>query len=222
MAWPVNARYETLVAGVTAVKKTFGDAMQDAIINLYGGDRTVVSLHADGTGDQASAAGAGSIHATNGFVTASGNVTAFAGDIGATLGNVSAGSYLAAGGTRSSTTAGAGQGLTIGRIYKDTAPVAWCWIEMIAGPSCRLGRGVNINSVTYTGLGRYTVQLVNGAANLIAPVATVFDNTAAFVGVALTGHTSSQFEVNVYDPAIPGNKTDPAVGGGVFVAVYGG
>jgi hypothetical protein len=63
MAWPVNARYETLTANISTIKKALLDALQDAIIGIYGGARSIKFLNVDGTGDQASTAtGAGGVN----------------------------------------------------------------------------------------------------------------------------------------------------------------
>lgn len=61
MAYPVNARYETRVAGTTTVKKAWADATDDSLIGLYGGGKTLVSLQVDGTGNAAASAAAGSV-----------------------------------------------------------------------------------------------------------------------------------------------------------------
>lgn len=233
MAWPVDALYEVIVAGVTTAKKTLADAIQNAIIGVVGGGKSIKKLWVDGVGDVASAVAAGDIKVSGGaYIDTGGNTIGIAG-FQSTVGGVqvagdvkSTGGYcignrLQADNTRSSATAGAGQSLTIGQAWKDTLPVGWIWIEMIAGPSCQLGRGVNIAAaVTYNAAGSYTVTLTNGPANKLLGVATVFDNAASVAQFKLTGHTTTSFEINVYDMA--GVATDPAIGGGVFVWLFGG
>lgn len=239
MAWRLTP-HTSFVANTTVITAAYENAIQASINDLYNGAYTVKKWHVDGTGDVANAGAAGSLRVSNGvtvdaggLLVSAGGITASLGSIVATAGGVTAGSgdvlasagfcignRLQADNTRSSATAGAGQSITIGQIWKDTAPVAWCWIETIAGPSVQLGRGANISSIAYTALGRYTVTLVNGAANKICPQATVFDNAAHIATIRLTGHSTTVFEVDVWDAA--GAATDPAVGGGVFVVVFGG
>ena len=74
MAWPVDAVFEVITAGVTTAKKTLADALQNAIIGIYGGGKTVKALTVDGTGNQdGSGTPAGQLLAQS--VKASGAVT---------------------------------------------------------------------------------------------------------------------------------------------------
>lgn len=71
MGWPTNAVFEVITAGVTTAKKSLADALQNAIIGIYGGTKSVYSVSADGTGNQdSSATPPGNVAATN-------DVTAF-------------------------------------------------------------------------------------------------------------------------------------------------
>lgn len=58
MAFPVNARYEVRVAGTTTVKAAWANAVDDALIGIYGGGKSVVGVTIDGTGNQAVTPGA--------------------------------------------------------------------------------------------------------------------------------------------------------------------
>lgn len=51
MAWPIDAVYEVITAGVTTAKKTLADALQNAIIGLVGGNKSVRKFTVDGVGD---------------------------------------------------------------------------------------------------------------------------------------------------------------------------
>ena len=79
---------------------------------------------------------------------------------------------------RSSTTMGAGQSVSAGDIYKDTAPLAWglVRVDTTAGNAITLRRGANVASVTRNGVGDYTVTLQSGAANYLCPVITPVDS----------------------------------------------
>jgi hypothetical protein len=59
MAWPVTARFLNAVANVSNVSAAFGNAVQDAIINVVGGAHSIKALWVDGVGDVASAVAAG-------------------------------------------------------------------------------------------------------------------------------------------------------------------
>lgn len=232
MAWPFS-RLRSYVANSTPTIKA-GDlnSIQDYINHVFNGAKSIKSLWIDGTGDVVSAVAAGDLKVSGGAYIDTGSNTIGIGGFTSTVGGVEvAGSVKSTGGycignrlqadnTRSSATVGAGQSLTVGQAWKDTLSVGWCWIEMIAGPNCQLGRGVNIATLTYTALGRYTVTLTNGPTNVLCGTATVFDNTASVAQFKLTGHTTTSFEINVYDMA--GAATDPAPGGGVFVWLFGG
>jgi len=215
MAWPVNAFYESLVAGVTTVKKTLGDAIQQSIINLYGGTKTLVSLDVDGVGDQAATAAAGTVLASGTIRSAAGDLIATAGNIAASLGYVGATtSYLFSGGTLSSGTAGAGQGLTIGRAYKDSLCAAWAVVDN-NGAAASLTRGVNISSVARNGQGDVSVTLVNGVANQICAVANGFDNAEVTCTINVTSTSTTVVRVITRS----GGATVDAK---FMLAVYGG
>ena len=74
MAWPVDAVYEVITAGVTTAKKTLADALQNAIIGVYGGSKSLKAVVADGTGNQGTNALTPSLN--NGDVWASNNTVA--------------------------------------------------------------------------------------------------------------------------------------------------
>lgn len=69
MAWPVTSRFQDFVDGTTNVVAAFLHAVQDAIVGVYGGGKTLKSVQVDGTGDAAATASPGD-------VVASGNVVA--------------------------------------------------------------------------------------------------------------------------------------------------
>jgi len=51
MAWPVNARFQNFVDGTTNITAAFLHALEDAIIGVVGGGKTVKRVTADGAGD---------------------------------------------------------------------------------------------------------------------------------------------------------------------------
>lgn len=128
---------------------------------------------------------------TGDLITATLGVIATAGNIISSIG------YLQAGETVSSGTAGAGQGVIVGRVYEDTTCVAWAKVASTG----TLTRGANISSTTKSGTGDYLVNLVNGVAN--DPVAFVtLTDTAGWYRV--TYNSVSQIRVRTYvDEADP-------------------
>ena len=104
MAWPVTARYQTFVDATTRIVAAFLHAMQDALIGLYSGTKSVKALAVDGVGNQTVALTAGmldavAIHsqstiAAGGLISSLGSleagigITADTGNITATLGNI--------------------------------------------------------------------------------------------------------------------------------------
>lgn len=142
MAWPVDAIYQTFVAW-TRIRSAFLNQIQERIVDVIGGRKTLKKLEVDGVGDQAPGAAPGDIVASGTIaagadvtaafdMTAGGNVTSTAGDVSAqvnvtaTTGKVSAlvgdveGEHLVGlGGTPGAVVgvgAGAGAVLTIGGV----------------------------------------------------------------------------------------------------------
>jgi len=256
MAWRLS-RYQDFIANITTITADFLNAVQDAIVDVYNGARTLKKAHVDVTGDQASSYGSEVFHVTGntklegnanvtidlsvgGATTSGGSVTSTAGDVVAAggvvraagsnsgTGNVKAeGShagdgYLQASGTRSSATAGSGQSLTVGQVFKDSALVAWARVTLNGTPACVLDRGVNIASVTRNSVGNYTVTLVNGTANYLAPLVTLLDDCGrGTYTVAKAGITTSSFTILTRDiPDEPGSPVSTDFE--FFVAVFGG
>lgn len=125
----------------------------------YDGTRSVVKLDVDGVGNQATAGAVGTITANSEIKSNGGPLTS--------------------GGSISSGTPGAGQAVPLGSVYKDTAAVAWCYVEVAAGARS-FKRGANIASTTYQGLGIVDVVLTNCPANYLAPIACVTDAGGGF------------------------------------------
>jgi len=75
MAWPINARFRSFVDGTTNITADFLHAVQDALYPIIGGSKTLKSVQADGTGNQAATAAAGDVTASGALNGASANVT---------------------------------------------------------------------------------------------------------------------------------------------------
>lgn len=58
MAWPVNARYVTALPG-GVVSSGYGNAVQDAVIGVVGGSKSVKGITVDGVGDSGTVGAAG-------------------------------------------------------------------------------------------------------------------------------------------------------------------
>lgn len=113
------------------------------------------------------------------------------------VGNLT-GAILKATSNISSATAGAGQGVPIGSIYRDTTPVAWGRLH-VSGGAVSLVRGANISAVSYVVAGHYTVTLQNAVGhNLCVMLSSAKGNTTRIVGWDSTGD-NSQFDVYVWD-----------------------
>lgn len=181
MAWNLTSRLLDFIDHSTPwVSADFLNQIQDAILWLFGGTKTLKSLKVDGTGGQPSDASPGNAHVTgnaqvDGLLTVHGDMST-AGSLSAmgtatALGEVG-GSDLLLTATRSSSTPGSGQGVSLGQIYKDTAAVAWAVVESTG----TLYRGANILSCQRVAQGQYLVTLCNGAPNVLCPVAGVDTN----------------------------------------------
>jgi hypothetical protein len=118
------------------------------------------------------------------------SLTASTGNITATAGQ------LIAGATRSSSTAGSGQSVALGAIYRDTAPIAWAQVSSAGA----LIRGANINSVIKNGgMGNYTVNVVNGVTvtGQLVAVMTVHQTMGlGYVSQGTTGITVQTFDTS--------------------------
>src|SRR4051812_8580586 len=93
MSWWASSRYQTFVGNVTTITAAFLNAVQDAIIDIGSGAKTLRKVHADGVGNQASGAADGQIYAKHGFYAEDGGaspdaVYAETGDIRAATGGI--------------------------------------------------------------------------------------------------------------------------------------
>lgn len=124
---------------------------------------------------------------------------------------------------RSSTTAGSGQSVAAGDIYKDTAPLAWgvVRVDTTAGNAITLRRAVNVASVVRNGVGDYTVTLQSGAANILCPVITPIDS-GLIIAVLDSAHlpTTTAFRFLMYAGGVLSDTTGAP--GGFSFQVFGG
>jgi len=153
--FPVSGNWETRISGVTTVKKAWADSLDAALAGLYGGTRTVVSLSADGLGNQPSSSAAGDVVATGkvrgnaGIETAAGHVTALVGNLVAGVGHLEVGETKV--GTAMPTPACA-----LGRLYADLIPIGWGRF-FVSGAAISLAAGINIKSAARTNVGQYRI-----------------------------------------------------------------
>ena len=193
MAWPLSNLTSYLANSTPTIKAADLNAIQTAIGAILTNVYTFKALQVDGIG------GNGTGLAASGEVYASGNINSALAVTG--LGGVVTGTVFDAssGSTRSSGTAGAGQALTLGRIYKDTAPIAWGRISFFGG-GVTFVWGVNIASVVYAAaVGVATVTLTNGPVNYLAPQGNVLSATAHQVTFEMIGVT--QFKIHLFNAA---------------------
>jgi hypothetical protein len=156
MAWPVSSRFIDFIANVTAIAHDFLNAVQDAVVNLYGGVRTVVSLRADGVGDQVAGGSPGDIRGVN--LIADTDVQATGGDVRANAGNVRAvAGHLEAGQMKIGTSMPT-PSCALGQVYKDLIPIGWGRF-VYGGGAVSMSSGVNIKSVVRNDVGDYTITL---------------------------------------------------------------
>jgi len=215
MAWPINARFLSLTANVTRITAALLNAIQDAIYGIIGGSKSVKSLYADGTGDQASALAPGEIYASAGIF---GNTT------------ITATTKSVVNTARSSVTTGSGQSLALGETYKDTACFAWGKVTVNGGaPSISFVRGVNVASVSRAGAGRYDITLQTAAPNVLIPIVTPLIDGSGAGGLIMTvdsplgtAPTTSTFRVRCHD--VTGALSDPPGAGtdGFFFVCFAG
>lgn len=208
MAWPVNARFQNFVSNTTRIAAAFLHAVQDAIIGVVGGTKSVASVDVDGVGDQAASAGAGNIRATGNMVAG---------------GRVTADSYLKSFLAKSSATPGSGQAVAAGEIWKDTTCFAWGKVTVnVGGGVCTLARGANVASVTKTGVGVYTVALQTAATNLLSIQVTPLDSQASIMVVdKATAPTTTTFRVLCFDATGIASDTNGNDGGFYFEVKQG-
>jgi hypothetical protein len=138
----------------TAIAHDFLNSIQDVVVNLYGGKRTVVSLWADGVGDQPSAAMPGDVVGLN--VTAGQNLIASAGDVVAMDGNIRAATGHVETAEKKVGTAMPTPACAFGAIYKDLVPVGWGRF-VVGGGGIAMSSGVNIKGAAYNATGSYTI-----------------------------------------------------------------
>lgn len=199
MAWPVDAAFEVITAGVTTAKKTLADALQNALIGLYGGTKTVISIQADGTGNQASTANSGDVSSANGNVVAPN-------------GNVSAGLALVGGKAlitvaRSSVTAGSGQSVALGEVWKDTTNFA-AGVFTVSMAAIALTRGYNMAAPTYVGTGIFIIATQTAATHNLLPTVLILNDAPLVCHVRVSeAPGASGFHLRVED--LSGTLVDP-------------
>jgi len=203
MAWPVDDLYQTFAA-LDVVTHDFLNAIQTAIKNVVGGSRSVKSLWADGVGDQASALGAGEIHA--------------AGNIQSALSVISDEKMIVSR-KRSSATPGSGQSVTATEIFAESSLFAFCRLKQTGVGTVSVTRSLNLASApTNAVVGKYVFALQTAAPNGLTVV--VGCNTAApyVVGVRPASLTTSAFEVQLFD--LTSTLSTPANNDELHVFVY--
>lgn len=86
-------------------------------------------------------------------------------------------------------------------LYKDLIPVAWA-TGTVSGTTLTFRNGVNISSMSRTGVGAYTINLINGTTNenAICPIATKYGNAGYYIDIApVVGTPCTQLLLKVYD-----------------------
>lgn len=156
---------------------------------------------------------AGGVSVTGGVSTdtaltvSTGDVTVSAGGIStldSTNGNVAAAGYLSASKTIGSATTGAGQALALGRAYKDTLPVASCYVTNSG--TAALQWGFNIASVpNRTAAGIVEVTLTNYPSKVVIDKSLRGTGVKGFITAAFNSG-NGQITVETYDAA--GTATD--------------
>lgn len=150
---------------------------------------------------------------SGGFIlgkTSGGFVRKAAGVADWAIGDWGTGSIVGAGRTQStdtisSATPGAGQAVSIGDIYKDTAPVGWAYVQVTGGAATLL-RGANIKAVNRTSAGVITVQVENKPSNVMIGIVTpsVNANTIATT-IATATDTITVYMFNSSSGAVADN-----------------
>jgi len=184
VAWRVSGRFQSFIDGVTNITAAFLHEMQDAIADLYGGRRTLVSLDVDGVGDQVSALGAGEIHAD-------GNVSA---DL-----SVISNKQVVVSTARSSATPGSGQSVAAGEVWKDSAIFAYCRLKQTGANAVSVTRSLNLASApTEAVAAKYAFALQTAAPNGLLVLVQVV-GAGSFQWTVRPGSlTTSAFEVWTY------------------------
>ena len=180
MAWPFS-RLTTYLANSTPVIKAFDlNQIQDYLVLLFSGTRTVKALEATEAGDGPTTVVPGQVKAAKGFYAVAGDAGGWAfqaiqGAIVAYEGFLRAGKEISGAATPTASP------LSLGAIHKDLCPIAWAVVQRGAG-SASLIRGANIAAVTPTpGVdGTTTVDLVVPGAHRLCAVATAEAAIAVF------------------------------------------
>lgn len=175
MAWPLTPLRTYIANSLPAIAAADLNSIQSAINWLFGGVKTVASVEADGTGGAPSTASAGNVVAAGSVVTAFGDVSSGR-DVLATR-------KVSASGAISSATPGVGQSVSPGAIYKDTAPIAWGWIQN--NGAITVVRSANVSSVTHNAAGAVSVVLASPPANAIAISLTLIQAAGASNGTEI-------------------------------------
>src|SRR5258707_15706260 len=88
MGWPIDAVFEVLTALTTTVKAATHTEIQNKIVDVIGGRRSIKSLWIDGVGSVASAVAAGAARIANGLTVDAGGIAVTLGDIVANVGDI--------------------------------------------------------------------------------------------------------------------------------------
>ena len=190
MAWPLS-RLLTFANGTTVTPSFLNDTIQDYIIGIFGGTKSVKSVHADGVGGNTASAAAGEIKAT-GAATISGNIVSVHGNVTSDTGYVSAGTTVTAGTGVTSTTgdvvattgkltagklSSAEGGIETGEFFKDNTPLGSGFVAANGAGFTDTGSpdfdpiyGPNIASVDHAGTGEYHVVLCKTPGTWVFPV----------------------------------------------------
>jgi len=103
---------------------------------------------------------------------------------------------------KSSASAGAGQAVPVGRIYKDTAPLAWA----VVNGNGTLARGANISSVNRSAAGTYQVSLYHAPSSSVLCALPVVRGAVGKIYWSQLSDT--QVAIQTYDDATPPVATD--------------
>ena len=196
MAWPLSRLLDFIDHSTPWVSADFLNQVQDAIVALFGGGKTVKSLKADGTGGAASDAAAGSIVAT-------GNISSTSGKVHVAATAVGLGAFPT-------------PAIAVGDVYADLEPIAWARVDLSAGAT--FVAGVNIANITAGTPGALTLTLGAVPTNALYAVANVshpVPGQKGFVTVISSNAGAKTVDLQAYD------ETGAAADRNIFVVVYG-
>lgn len=187
MAWPLTAMTTYVANSLPAIKAADLNALQTFAGAVLTNTYSFKSVQVDGTGGAASTGTSGYVEALTLYATAN----------------------------RSSATAGAGQAVVVGNIWRDTIPIAYAHVDNTVGAAA-LVRGVNIaaGGIAWQANGRVRVTLTNGPNNQLLPIAIA--HTATGIHCTVNTLSATSFDVYTFDAA--GVLAD---GYDFFVVVFG-